>query len=443
MADDIDISGISDPKALAVIAKLLQKIAALEERIAQLERDSSTSSKPPSSDIVKPPREQRWKGTRNAGGQKGHKGVRHQMLPVEEVDRVERIEVDRCPECGGAVTPTGRVIRQQVYELVEKPVLVTEYRRSKCYCEHCQKTVCGVLPEGVRAGQQYGERLQAFLVYMKGAIGASYTELYELCRDVFCIKAARSGICNVVMRGSEGLARYHRKMAISARNSTRLNIDETSWKKNGKFRWAWVFCNKELAYFSIERSRGAKAIKKWLGKKTNVAVTSDFLHSYGGIPRERHQYCLAHLIRDLKFMAIHPDRAVKKRAQGFVRFFRSIFSMLHNGDPPEKIRIVIKKLNNYLARTKSTNKKFKILLRRLHRDWDCLWRFLDRPDLFDPTNNHAERTIRHLVRLRKVSQGSRTKGGELWVARFCSLFQTSKLQAISPWASLCNELARS
>lgn len=441
MADEIDISGISDPKALAVITKLLEKIAALEERIAQLERDSSTSSKPPSSDIVKPRNERRWKGTRKAGGQRGHKGVRHQLVALEEVDRVQRIEIKRCPECGSEVSPTGKVVRQQVYELVEKPVIVTEYRRRKCYCERCQKHVSGLLPEGVRVGQQYGERLQAFLVYLKGAVGATYTELYELCREVFCIKAARSGICNVVMRGSEALAKYHRKAAISARNSARLNIDETSWKKNGRFRWAWVFCNRALAYFSIERSRGAKAIRKCLGKKTTVAVTSDFLHSYGGIPREQHQYCLAHLIRDLKFMAEYPDRQVKEGARGFVRHFRRIFSLLHSGAPPDTIRAVIKRLHSYLARTKSSNKKFKTLLRRLNRDWDCLWRFIDRPHLFDPTNNHAERTIRHLVRLRKVSQGSRSKRGELWIARFCTLFQTSKLRGISPWTSICNELA--
>lgn len=441
MAEDIDLSGISDPKALAVIAKLLEKLAVLEEQLSQLKKDSSTSSKPPSSDIVKPPHERRLRGTRKSGGQRGHKGVRHSLLPLEEVDRIERINIEQCPLCGDRVAPTGKIIRQQVYELVEKPVIVTEYRRSKCYCEGCKSTVCGNLPAGVRAGQQYGERLQSFLIYLKGGVGASYTELYELCRDVFCIKATRSGICNVVMRGSEGLAKYHRKLGISVRNAVRLNIDETSWKKNGKFRWAWVFCNQELAYFSIERSRGAKVLRKCLGKDTNVAVTSDFLHSYGGIAREQHQYCLAHLIRDLKFMAMHPDRLVKRRAQGFVRFFRRIFSMLHRGDPQEDIRAVIKRLYNYLAYTKTTNKKFRTLIRRVNRDWDCLWRFLDHPQLFDSTNNHAERTIRHLVRLRKVSQGSRSKRGELWIARFCSLLKTSKLKGISPWTSLCNELA--
>jgi|LakMenEpi03Aug12_release.lakeMendotaPanAssembly.Ray.scaffolds.fasta_scaffold4091458_1 hypothetical protein len=55
MAEEIDISGISDPKALRIIEILLRKIAVLEERITQLERNSSNSSKPSSSDIDVPP----------------------------------------------------------------------------------------------------------------------------------------------------------------------------------------------------------------------------------------------------------------------------------------------------------------------------------------------------------------------------------------------------
>jgi hypothetical protein len=55
MAEEFDISGISDPKALRIIEILLRKIAVLEERITQLERNSSNSSKPSSSDIDVPP----------------------------------------------------------------------------------------------------------------------------------------------------------------------------------------------------------------------------------------------------------------------------------------------------------------------------------------------------------------------------------------------------
>jgi len=441
MAEEIDISGISDPRALRIIEILLRKIAVLEERITQLERNSSNSSKPPSSDIVKPESEQR-SSSRNAGGQKGHKGVRHKLVSLDKVDAIERIEITKCPDCEGDTTRTGKVIRHQVYELVKKPVILTEYQRRQCYCQRCNKYMYGSLPEGISNGQRFGNHLQSFLIYLKGATGATYTELYDLCRDVFKIEAARSSICNMIMRGSEHLATFHQKMLCAVRKSARLNIDETSWKKNGRLQWVWVFCNKQLAYFSIEKTRGAKVVQKHLGKNSNIAITSDFYGGYNWISHKNHQVCLAHLVRDFKFMATLPDATVRKRARCCLSRFRNIFSLLHRNAPPTEIHRVVQRLRNFLTRTKSDNRKFKTLLRRVNRYWDCLWHFIDQPELFEPTNNRAERTIRHLVRLRKISQGSRSRRGLLWIARFCSLFQTAKLQGNSPWECLCRELAR-
>lgn len=174
MTEEIDISGISDPKALRIIEILLRKIAVLEERITQLERNSSNSSKPPSSDIVKPESEQR-SSSRKAGGQKGHKGVRHKLISLDKVDAIERIEITKCADCEGDTTRTGKVIRHQVYELVEKPAILTEYQRQQRYCQRCNKYTYGSLPEDISDGQHYGNHLQSFLTYLKGAPGATYT----------------------------------------------------------------------------------------------------------------------------------------------------------------------------------------------------------------------------------------------------------------------------
>lgn len=69
-----EITEIKDPKALRVIAYLLQRIQVLEEKIARLERNSTNSSKPPSTDITKPKEEQRRPGERKIGGQPRHRG---------------------------------------------------------------------------------------------------------------------------------------------------------------------------------------------------------------------------------------------------------------------------------------------------------------------------------------------------------------------------------
>ena len=60
-----------------IIKKLLEDNAQLKERIAILEKHSGNSSKPPSSDIVKPPKDKdRRRKRRKIGAQKGHKVMR-------------------------------------------------------------------------------------------------------------------------------------------------------------------------------------------------------------------------------------------------------------------------------------------------------------------------------------------------------------------------------
>jgi len=99
-----------------------QKIAKLEKRIAELERNSRTSSKPPSSDkgnFSNPPKPKpkslRQKSTRKSGGQKGHPGspttastmISHLEAPV----RIVEITSLKLPP----VMMTGKYDRSSIY----------------------------------------------------------------------------------------------------------------------------------------------------------------------------------------------------------------------------------------------------------------------------------------------------------------------------------------
>ena len=84
----------TNAELIAVILRLEARLVRLEKRNAELEaenaklrKDSSTSSKPPSSDIVKPPKSQP-KGKKQRlkiGGQEGH--PKHERTPfaVEDI----------------------------------------------------------------------------------------------------------------------------------------------------------------------------------------------------------------------------------------------------------------------------------------------------------------------------------------------------------------------
>ena len=192
-----EISEIKDPKALGVIAYLLQRIQVLEEKIARLEKNSSTSSKPPSSDITKPERDQRRPGERKIGGQPRHRGKQRDLLPPEKVNHVVPLTIEACPDCGATleVPQEPDELVTQTVELPEKPIDVTEYHRHGRWCSGCGKMHYAPLPEGVIEGQLFGPRLQALIAYMKGNLGASYTELLQFCAEVLGLDVSRGMLC--------------------------------------------------------------------------------------------------------------------------------------------------------------------------------------------------------------------------------------------------------
>ena len=141
-------------KKIAKLKKLLQaaleKIARLEAEIAQLKKNSSNSSKPPSSDIVKPPKPKQDKERRKIGAQKGHKQHLRKPIAPELVDEVIKLELTECPDCGqqldlAKIEPK---TTQQI-ELVEKPFTVTEYQQLMYWCKKCRCYHYVALPKEV------------------------------------------------------------------------------------------------------------------------------------------------------------------------------------------------------------------------------------------------------------------------------------------------------
>ena len=139
----------------AMNQELLKRVAALEAELARLRKNSSNSSKPPSSDIVKPFASSRSPGKRPPGGQPGHPRHERVMVPPERVDRVIRCTLRDCPKGHGMLRPARRPPRIfQQLGLVEKPFVVTEWRAEAYWCPGCQdfhsRHQCGLQIQGCR-----------------------------------------------------------------------------------------------------------------------------------------------------------------------------------------------------------------------------------------------------------------------------------------------------
>lgn len=438
MTDKFDltkaISEIRDPKALGVIQYLLKELSELKienqklrERIAVLEKNSGNSSKPPSSDIVKAKQEQRQPGKRKIGGQAKHPGVKHKLLAATEVDIFDKLELGSCPCCSGKLARNGKCKIAQQFEFVEKPVVVTQYEAIGYYCDGCKKNIYPELPSS-----NLGIKVQSFICHLKSAIGVSYSESCEILNDVFRVNISRSTVCNVVRRCSAALEFSHNELGIAIKQSKSVNCDETTWRDFGDIWWSWLFATDKIAYFKLASTRAASVVDSVLGADFAGAITSDFYSSYIKFKFPNQQFCLAHLIRDIRFLESLPDSETVAFAKKLLSYFRKIFELWHNKEFLQeqftpKILCVKNKIKNLIYKVKLSGKALT-MQRRFTKHWDSLFRFIDKPDLLSPTNNLAEQTIRFITRIRALTQGTRGTWGTTWIERSTSVVATCRKQ---------------
>jgi transposase len=441
-----EVAAISDPRALRVIAYLLEQIRVLQEKVARLEKNSSTSSKPPSSDITKPSNEQRQPGKRKIGAQAHHPGKQREMFPPEKVDDTKELPaLEDCPDCGQALEQPAEPdeLVQQTVELQEKPIEVIEYHRPGRWCNKCGKMHYAPLPEGVIEGQLCGPRLQALIAYMKGNLGASYSELSQFCADVLGLKVSRGMLCRVIARVTEALEAPYQELQAHIRKENTLNIDESGWYDSGAQYWIWLFCTPLVAFFSIQRSRACKVLQEILGETFEGAIISDFYGAYVKYATIKQQFCLAHLIRDIKFLTTLPDPATKEFGRKILRYFQLLFTHWHERDKiPRDVFVrrcdkIQRRLFTFLTRAALPKGEALTMKKRLVKHWPSLFRFVKEPALFQPTNNLAEQTMRFVVRIRRQTQGTRSQWGRLWCSRILSVIATCRKQNRSAWQFIC------
>lgn len=422
------------------IAELEALVKKLLERIAVLEKNSKTSSKNPSSDIVKPqkPKPKDENGNiakRKIGAQKGHKQNLRKPITPELIDTIVKLDLTNCPDCGHKLTlqKTEPKITQQI-ELVEKPVSVTEYQQLKYWCRHCQKYHSAPLPKEIIKSGLFGPKLTTLTAYLKGRCHTSYRTLKDFMHDVLGVEISTGFLAKEIKKVAASLASPYNELAELLKQQEHLYADETSFKKNGKLQWAWCFVAEYFTFFKIAPSRGSQVLYEVLGEDFFGTISSDFYSAYLKYRKETEtlfQFCWSHLIREIKFLTTLSDtKTYGKRLLKYVkRMFKTIHSQseLSQREFRHQMRCHRENIRYTVQRNVPENKKSEVLAKRFREHGASYFLFIDTQSI-EPTNNVAEREIRTLVLDRHVTQGSRSVAGNEWNERFWSVVSTCRQQ---------------
>jgi transposase len=430
------------------IEALQATVARLQEQLASARKDSSTSSKPPSSDIVKPPKHDATAGQapRRRGGQPGHPRHERTSFPAELVnDSFDHRPGPCCPDCGHDLRPTGfgpRVIQQ--VDVPEVPLCIEEHRVHEAYCPHCDKVHYGRLPLPVERGGLLGPRLTSLVAYLKGACHASYSTVRKFLRDVVGLTVSRGQLAKVIAKVSDALEQAWQQLLRELPGQAVLNVDETGHKDQGERLWTWCFRASLFTLFKIDPTRSADVLIEVLGEEFRGVLGCDFFPAYRRFMREfdvRVQFCLAHLIREVKYLTTLPDGPTKAYGERFREALRGLFGVVHQRERLSRAEFhrqleaarleVIRQATQGVPATRAAAN----LAARMEKFGESYFRFITTPGL-EPTNNSAEQAIRFVVIDRHITQGTRGEKGQRFCERIWTVMATCVQQGRSVWEYL-------
>jgi len=435
---------------LAVIGRLEERIEELERRA---NRGSGNSSMPPSSD---PPltrqqrralaRERAKASLREAGGQPGHEGKTRELAGAEQID--DRFDHVPCAcSCGHQFSGTeerlGEPVVHQKWELAPIKALTLEHRRWRLVCPGCGKARLAELTAGV-SGSAFGPRLEAHIATLAGVYRLSRRQVADVVSEIFGIQISLGAVDQTIMRMSAALADPWAELREAIRQAEVVHADETSWRLAGAQQWLWLAASALMACYRIDPSRSQRAAEELLGEDFGGLVVTDRYAGYHFLDVLQQQLCWAHVIRQLTEISERPG-APGRLGRKLVAAAREVIARhrvhLEHGHDPAWLQPQLAPLRDQIQAllqkgARGRHARTANFCAGLLDEYQALWTFCEVPAAIDPTNNAAERALRHAVIMRKTQLGTHSDKGSRWIERICSVRETCRLQDRSPLAYL-------
>jgi transposase len=431
--------------------QLQAEVEQLKETLRKLsERDSGNSSQPPSLAGYKRKSKAFVPRQRKQGPKYGHEGKTRNGFAA--IDHHLELTLERCPLCGGELerdetTPTKR---QQIAELVERPVEVWEYERPASACPVCGWHGYAALPLGCREDFSYGALLSSLVGWLGYGGHLSWAKQRDLLAIVFGIPLSQGSLAKMQRWFCDSLyPSYEQWWCLIQQPGVRC-VDETSDRVDGVNDWMWVATSSEVCVLFLAPSRSAAEVESLLGKDFEGILSSDCWSAYSPQQATAKQKCLAHIQRELEAMCgsrFESNRQFSSQVSAIFERARQAYRDYHAGnltlEQLQTQRVISEaELADVLDHPPKGGwaADAQALAKRCQRHWSDWFTFLSVPEV-KPDNNDAERALRPVVIHRKTSGGARSAWGGQLVSLMFSFLETMRLQGKNAVAELFNLLA--
>jgi transposase len=438
LQDEVERLRAENSDLRARVSELEQHLAAALARIAELEQqrhDPPPFVKPnrPKPDSPKAPRKKRAPH---------HNHGRKRMTPTRYIEHA----LERCPDCHYRLQGHSLDYSREVIELPNpQPVEVIEHRVIKRFCPHCQRWHSPRLDlTGQVLGQgRIGVRIATLIGYLRNTLRLPIRRIQTYLNTLHQLQLSAGEIVELLHQLRRTLQDDITSLKQQARASPILHGDETSWRENGQNGYIWAFStpgDDAVRYYEYDHSRGQAVLKRVLAGKFKGHLVSDFYCGYNE-HAGKHQRCWTHLLRDLHALkqAHQQDAQVVAWAHSVRTLYDQAQRWLESEAQPaqearERMYVSLMEQAHRLGLSYARSKKHacQALAKRLLRHEDELFQFVLVEGL-SADNNLAERSIRPLVVVRKISGGSRSEEGTKTRMGLASLFETWQARKLNPF----------
>lgn len=362
---------------------LKERLDFLEKKLGDIEKERLPFFKPSSHRRHKKP-----------GQKQGHEGTsRH--IPAE-IHEEAVLEARQCPHCSTELGEPVETYTRYVEDIEPAKPRNKRYTVCRYWCTNCKKLVHKKVPDAM-PHSRFGIRLMLWADFQRHAMNMPFGKICKELEMYFGIVATEASLYNGVKRLAGIFGKEYGAIRALMREIKHVYFDDTGWRVNGKNEYLWDFINHIASLYVIARTRSGKIPKQILGRDYEGIAVSDFYPSFDKLPF-RQQKCWLHILRKTRDNDSPEVKSMHRRLKRLLKDAK-------NGDDKDRLLKRLDAITCKRYRTRICRKAAKLLGR--HRD--NMFRFID--GAVECHNNNAERGLRNMVIMRKVTGGSRSWNG--------------------------------